>query len=211
MQSEVQNGLPSGAPSCEEIALDINGSGLALNGLRFGYGFSANIDSPSDCTTLSTISNVTATPLDHKYRFHLFFAYNEKDKFWVDNVVRKLESEPMNFRCCYAERDFDENVSAVQNVLCSIMLSQRIVVVLTGSFVSESWSLYEESITHLTSLSQRRQRVIPVLLEECAIPESLRVTQPIDVSHDASWDGLFQSLTMGKFTHLTPCVVKLKS
>ena len=169
-----------------------------LNGLRFGYGLPANIDSPSDCTTLSTISNVTATPLDHKYRHHLFFAYHEKDQFWVDHVVRKLESEPMNFRCCYSARDFDETVPFVQNILCSIMLSQRIVVVLTPSFVGESWSLYEEGITHVTSLSQRRQRVIPVVLEECLIPESLRVTPPIDVSHDAFWDGFFQSLTIGK-------------
>ena len=78
------------------------------------------LDSPSDCTTLSTISTMTATPLDQKHRFHLFFAYNSSDKDWVEKVVQKLEEDPYNYRCCLPERDFDNKVTFLQNILCSI-------------------------------------------------------------------------------------------
>ena len=159
------------------------------------------LDSPSDCTTLSTISTMTATPLDQKHRFHLFFAYNSSDKDWVEKVVQKLEEDPYNYRCCLPERDFDNKVTFLQNILCSIMLSKRVIVVLSHAFVKDSWVDYEESIAHLTSLSQRRQRIIPVLLDECSIPESLVMSQPIDVRHESFWDVLFQSLTIGEYSN----------
>ena len=92
---------------------------------------------------------------------------------------------------------FSVQASAMQNRLCSIMLSQWVIVVLTDSFITESWPEYEESIAHLTSLSQRRQRVVPVLLEDCPIPESLRSMQPIEATNDDFWETLFQSLQIG--------------
>ena len=201
MQSEVNPGFPAPGENegVEEISLDLNSCNLeGLRGFKMGMG-APQLDSPSDCTTLSTISTMTATPLDQKHRFHLFFAYNSKDKAWVEQVVQRLEEDPYNYRCCFADRDFDNKVTHLQNILCSIMLSQRVIVVLSPVFVEESWVDYEDGISHLTSLSQRRQRIIPVLLEECSIPDSLRMSQPIDVRHESFWDVLFQSLQIGKY------------
>ena len=174
---------------------------LSRVGLKFGaLGTVQTLDSPSEtCTTLSTASTITASPLDQKHRYHLFFAYHPNDSAWVKRVVEKLEGEPYKFQCCFAERDYDKQVTQVQNALCSIMLSQRIVVVLTPVFIEESWGEYEESLSHLTSLSQRRQRVVPLVLEECNVPESLKTMQPIEMDHGLmDWEALFQSLELSE-------------
>ena len=186
--------------TCEEISLDLNGSPNGYHGFKFGRDIQT-LDSPSECTTLSTISTATvATPLDQKHRYHLFFAFNVKDKIWVDHVVERLESDQHNYKCCIADRDFDTNDSTtyVQNILCSVMLSHYIVVVLTPHFVRETWSTYEEGLSHIMSLTLRKQRIIPVLLEECEVPDSLRMLQAVDVRHGDFWDSLFNAMSVGK-------------
>ena len=198
VQSEVHH-LPS---ACEEISLDLNGSPNGFhNAFKYGRGDIQPLDSPSECTTLSTISTATvATPLDQKHRYHLFFASHKKDRPWVDQVVEKLESDSHNYRCCLAERDFDtaDSSTYLQNILCSVMLSHYIVVVLTPHFVKETWPDYEEGLAHLMSLTLRKQRVIPILLEECEVPDSLRMLQAVDVRHGDFWDSLFIAISVGK-------------
>ena len=86
----------------------------------------------------------------------------------------------------------------MQNILVSIMLAQRIVVVLSPAFLEESWSEYEESIAHVTSLSQRRQRVVPVMLRDCDVPDALKVWKPLDAATEGFWDELFRALHVGE-------------
>lgn len=112
--------------------------------------------------------------------------------------MARLEDEPYNYRCCLADRDFDDKISHLQNVLCSVMLSQRVIVVLTPDFVNDSWGEYEDALAHLTSLSQRRQRIVPIVLEQCPlIPESLRSMQALDARDGTFWETLFSSLFPG--------------
>ena len=194
VQSEIQH-LPS---TCEEISLDVN-SLAATNavGLKFGQDLS-NLDCLSECTTLSTLSGRTPAPLDQKHRYHLFIAYHEDNLSWVENIVKVLESEPYSFKCCYAQRDFDVKSTAVQNILCSAMLSQHTVVVLTPGFVEDVWGDYEEGLSHLTTVTLPRQRVIPVLLEECKAPDSLRMLPMIDARPQDFLEALFRSVCNGE-------------
>ncbi len=193
VDSEIQS-LPV---SSEDISLDLGTLNGNSHSFKFGYDY-GNLDSPSECTTLSTISTSTATPLDQKHRYHLFFAYHNRDRIWVDHVVQRLEGEAHNFKCCFPERDFEDKVTQLQNILCSIMLSKRVIVVLTPHFIEEEWDAYEESISHLTSLTLRKHRVVPVLLEECEVPDSLRMLDIIDVRHGEFWDNIFVAINLGK-------------
>ena len=217
--SEIQHVLVN---SSEDIALDV--SMCSLQGLKIGVGsdspYERNyIGSQSDCcTSVSSLSGITTTQsgsdslsdttpmhagcLDHKYRYHLFIAYHRSDVEWVRLFVTRLEKVPFSYKCCYAERDFDSSVSEVQNTLCSIVLSQRIVVVLDRKFVEESWSDYEESIAHISSFTdgphRKRQRVIPILREECTVPDSLRMLPSVDARQEDYWEEFIQTLCLGK-------------
>ena len=192
--------------SCESLRLDGSQSDCVRGFTAFKSSMADSLE--SDCTTLSTISMATtASPLDTKHRYHVFFAYSARDVIWVEYVVRRLESEPYHYQCCYAARDFNANVTHVQNVLCSIMLSQRIVVVLTPEFVNGSWGEYEESIMHLTLMSQCRLSIVLVTLEQCEVPESVKSWQLINAHDDSFWQCLLQSLQPGQSMSIVQCNV----
>ncbi|XP_074641279.1 uncharacterized protein LOC141899026 [Tubulanus polymorphus] len=137
---------------------------------------------------------ITAHKLDEKYRFHAFVSYNANDRPWVENVVKRLEGEPYCFQLCFDERDFDRKVSEIQNIVCSIMLSERIVIILSPSYVDNSWQQYEDTIAHITSISQHKQRVVLVVLEECEIPDALKSLNFIYAQNKNHWNRLLLSL-----------------
>ncbi len=160
------------------------------------------LESPSECTTLSTISTLTASPLDQKHKYHLFFAYHPANREWTQDLVKRLEAEPWAYKCCYADRDFDTKCNSTQNMLCSIMLSHRIVVVLTPKFLKELWDEYEESLAHLASMTLRKQRVIPIVLEETKVPDSLRMLRVVDARREDFWDVFLQNVCLGEWQYL---------
>ena len=142
---------------------------------------------------------MTAHKLDAKYRYHAFISYNSSDAPWVRDLVQKLEGQPYGFKCCYDERDFDKNTSEIQNIVCSIMLSERIVVVLSPPYVASSWLQYEESISHITSITSHKQRVVAMVLAECEIPDALKMLNFISVQNKHYWNRLLLSLQHGEY------------
>ena len=113
-----------------------------------------------------------------------------------------FEAPPYNYRCCYDDRDFAANQTDIQNTVCSVMLSLRIILVLTPEFINDSWSQYEDTIAHVTSLSQRRQKLVPLILRSCDdIPEAFRCLTPVEYisgNTDEFWEILLQHLQLGK-------------
>lgn len=201
--------LSTNSSQTEEIGLGLQsyrsdstfyGRGLALDNLR----------SPSQSTTVSSLSTLAATPLDTKHRYHLFFAHHPRDKPWVEQTVQILEAPPYNYTCCYGDRDFNDRVTGVQNVLCSIMLSQRIVLVLSPWFLAETWMEYEDTIAHVTSLSQRRQRLVVLVLHDCDLTDSMRACSPLYVSDQDFWDNFFQAVQIGKILRNIALKLRIK-
>ena len=179
----------------EEISLDM--ASLDTGPLIFSHDIPV-LESPSECTTVSTISTLTAVPLDNKYRYHIFFAYHSSDANWVRWLCERLEDEPYCYKCCRWDRDLDDSGPRTQQILCSIMLSHRVVVVLSPVFVKESWLEYEDSLAHLTSLTLRKRRVVPVILTTCEVPEYLRVQHALEVDHADFFDSLLHAICLGK-------------
>ena len=103
------------------------------------------------------------------------------------------------YKCCYDVRDFDENGTLVQNIMCSVMLSEKIVVVLGPDYLESTWREYEETLSNMMSITQLRQRVILVILEDCEIPDSLKLLNYIDIRKDNFWDKFFRDLRNGEY------------
>lgn len=137
-----------------------------------------------------------AHQLDEKYRYHAFVFYHHSDRQWVLSLIRKLESPPYNFKCCYDLRDFYRNTSVVQNTVCAMMLSERIIIAVSPAFVTATWREYEDTLVHLTALTQRKQRVIPILLEAQStdLPEPLRNLSCIQAASPKHWEQLLMAL-----------------
>ena len=86
-----------------------------------------------------------APPLNDNLLYHAFFLYHNNDRDWVHNVIEKLESQTLGFKCCCHERDLSLSLSQPQSVLYGLKNSLKTVVVLSPDFVAATWSGCEVS------------------------------------------------------------------
>ncbi len=57
---------------------------------------------------------VLAPALNDNLLFHAFFIYNIHDIEWAHNVIQKLESQRLGFKCCCPDRDFGTSLTQPQ-------------------------------------------------------------------------------------------------
>ncbi len=57
---------------------------------------------------------VLAPALNDNLLFHAFFLYNIHDIEWAHNVIQKLESQRLGFKCCCPDRDFGTSLTQPQ-------------------------------------------------------------------------------------------------
>ena len=116
----------------------------------------------------------SAPPLSDLYRYHIYFSHANEDKTWVSKTIQRLESEPYCYKCYYDNSVIETKVNMIQSALCAAMLSERVVIVLSQSFIKYKWLEFQQQLQNLTDCSLYRQRMLVVLLKDCVIPETLQ-------------------------------------
>ncbi|XP_077525016.1 toll-like receptor 1 [Amblyomma americanum] len=76
-----------------------------------------------------------------------FISYHTSDTEWVrDVLLPKLESAPMAFRLCVAERDFIPGLPITENICRAIAQSRVSLFVLSREFCRSHWCMFELSM-----------------------------------------------------------------
>ncbi|XP_066302276.1 uncharacterized protein [Branchiostoma lanceolatum] len=140
--------------------------------------FHSPADSEDDTDSNSSSDNGGATvgvapPLGQHEKYHVFFCYSKTDAPWVKNMVQKLESDELGFKCCFHERDFIPGMAIIENIVRSIQKSQKTVFVLSREFVASRWCNFERQMVMGANLREENKKVIPVMLRECDLPDFL--------------------------------------
>ncbi|XP_052094202.1 uncharacterized protein LOC127730112 isoform X2 [Mytilus californianus] len=125
-----------------------------------------------------------------KFEFDFFVSHSHKDEDWVTNILlRHLESQfdeqDVAFKGCIADRDFIPGISILDNIIGAIKRSNKVILILTDHFVSSSWCQYEADRAVFKSLnldSKDINCVIPIVLEDCSIPEKINHLNFIDMT-----------------------------
>ncbi|XP_078572285.1 uncharacterized protein LOC144859477 isoform X1 [Branchiostoma floridae x Branchiostoma japonicum] len=115
-----------------------------------------------------------APPLGQHEKYHVFFCYSSADAPWVKNMIQKLESDELGFKCCFHERDFIPGKAIIENIVRCIQRSRKTVFVLSRDFVDSRWCNFERQMVMRRHLSEGEKLVIPVMLRECALPEFIQ-------------------------------------
>ncbi|XP_052833622.1 probable serine/threonine-protein kinase pats1 isoform X2 [Octopus bimaculoides] len=69
----------------------------------------------------------------------------------------------------------------IQSTLWAAMLSERVVIALSRSYVLSTWFDFQEILQNLTESSLYQQRLIVIMLEDCDVPEPLQTVGYLDV------------------------------
>lgn len=132
----------------------------------------------------------------------VFFVYKtiSPDKDWVKKVVEKLEKEGR--KCFYHERDFLPGLTIIENIVRFLQRSSKVIVVLTPAFLQSQWVEFETQLAKQINIENPTQlHVIPVLLEDCEIPQFLKTTTYLDVqskTEEKWWELLQESLKIDR-------------
>ncbi|KAH9366164.1 hypothetical protein HPB48_008005 [Haemaphysalis longicornis] len=102
------------------------------------------------------------------YVWDAFVSYHASDSDWVHNVLlHKLESPPLNFRLCVAERNFIPGIPITENICGAITQSRVCLFVLSPAFCRSRWCMFELRLAqHGLSESERSDGLIFVKKEE---------------------------------------------
>ncbi|KAK3587387.1 hypothetical protein CHS0354_028763 [Potamilus streckersoni] len=113
--------------------------------------------------------------------YHVFFCYRDvpNDKLWVKEAVEKLEND-YGFICCDHERDFLPGTKIMDNIKYGIKNSEKVVAVLSKEGLDSEYLRLETEMAHREGIDKRENLLIPVLLENCEIPEELKLLTYID-------------------------------
>nr|KAG5703451.1 hypothetical protein BaRGS_022500 [Batillaria attramentaria] len=99
--------------------------------------------------------------------FDAFVSYRsctEDMKFVYEALRHKLEDE-MNFHLCLHERDFILGEPIANNILWATENSRRTILVLSPRYLESDWARMEYQLAQY-ELLQRKQRIIPIMLED---------------------------------------------
>ncbi|XP_049949718.1 toll-like receptor 2 [Schistocerca serialis cubense] len=104
---------------------------------------------------------------------------SSNDRPWVvGTLVPLLENGPQRYRVCLHERDFQLGTVIVQNISKSMDHSRHTIVVLSKSFLSSRWCLWEMDLANHRTLDPSQREFIILLelepLERSALPRHLR-------------------------------------
>ncbi|KAL3842897.1 hypothetical protein ACJMK2_020872, partial [Sinanodonta woodiana] len=130
---------------------------------------------------------VDRRPLSMKMTYHVFFCYRDipNDKLWVKETVEKLEND-FGYICCDHERDFLAGTKVFSNIQFGIKNSEKVVCVLSKEGLDSGYLGFETQLAHKESIDRRENLLIPVLLDDCEIPDELKLLTYIDARKEIS-------------------------
>jgi hypothetical protein len=116
------------------------------------------------------------------YAYDVFISYSKADEAWIaDTLLPRLEQ--VGLKICIDYRDFEPGVSTLVNAEHAVARSERTLLVMTPDWVANQWSLYDSLLARTDDPTGLKQRTIPLLLQECAIPRFISILAYVDFTH----------------------------
>ncbi|KAL3223200.1 hypothetical protein MRX96_027801 [Rhipicephalus microplus] len=107
-----------------------------------------------------------------RFMWDAFLCYHVSDATWTTEVLlARLESPPMRYRVCVAERDFIPGIPITENICRCISQSRVSLFVLSSEFCRSRWCMFEMMLAqHRLFESDRDEHI--VLIRKGPIDES---------------------------------------
>ncbi|MCP5105555.1 MAG: TIR domain-containing protein [bacterium] len=102
----------------------------------------------------------------------VFISYSHKDGQWVrDWLLPRLEGAGVRVRIDF--RDFEVGQPGIINMEKAIDECKRTFLVITPHWIESQWTNFEALVLQTDDPTNRRKRLIPLLLEPCELPKRL--------------------------------------
>lgn len=101
------------------------------------------------------------------YIYDAFVSYNASDTPWViSTLIPALEEQEPRFKLCIHERDFEVGRLITDNILDAIEVSRKVILLLSESFLTSEWCLFELHMAQHKLFDETRDVLVLVKLKD---------------------------------------------
>ncbi|XP_061170152.1 uncharacterized protein LOC133179404 [Saccostrea echinata] len=121
---------------------------------------------------------------DKAYEYDLFIIHSSENSAKATELMMDLENR-FKVKCCFADREFLPGTEIIENISNFMDKSDKILVLLSPASVSSGWCWQELQEAFRKNVQERRNCIIPVMLEDTEVPKLLRNMTYIDFQKEA--------------------------
>ena len=137
--------------------------------------------------------------------YDAFVSYSENDRHWVVNILQeRLEKRHPIFKLCIHHRDFEIGTPIVKNILNSVEKSNRMLIVLSRTFLQSEWCMLEFRTAHHKVLEDRLKLIV-ILFDDVNLDELdgeiklyLRTNTYLSIKDKWFWEKLIHAMQSNK-------------
>lgn len=128
-----------------------------------------------------------------EFQYNAFISYSSKDFNWVrKKLLPRLDQEKL--KICIDFRDFKVGVPSPVNIEEAVKQSRKVLLILTPSWVESVWTTFESMLIQVLDPIGHAERIVPVLVEKCDLPMSLKIFTCLDLTDPDTFDSQMQRL-----------------
>ncbi|XP_071945916.1 uncharacterized protein [Antedon mediterranea] len=129
------------------------------------------------------------------FRYDFFLSFCHIDHKWASALLKKLEND-FDLIGCIRYRDYGLGYTIIENIMTSIKESHKTIIIMSPDSIKSHYC--NEEIRRALDQNVKRKCIIPIMLRECEVPETLETMQRIEcVSgqfHKHHWHKLGEDL-----------------
>jgi tetratricopeptide (TPR) repeat protein len=131
------------------------------------------------------------------YEYDIFLSHNHRDQEWTTKLAEHLEQEGWKGRklkVFFSPWDIRPGQSIPKEIERALPKSRKVGLVLSPDAMASAWVELERLVTTYIDISERDERLIPLLRKECDIPALLKPILSIDFSDDDAFNDSYRTL-----------------
>ncbi|MCI0564116.1 MAG: toll/interleukin-1 receptor domain-containing protein, partial [Nitrososphaera sp.] len=132
-------------------------------------------------------------PTEHKH--DLFILSSDADQEWIRGYL--LPALGLTSERLITRQDFRPGAPIVEEFERAVTTSRYTLLVFSPAFVNDEWSIFGEQLVAHASITERRDRLIPLLLQPCELPLHVEFLVHLDCTGEANWEN-----EMARLRHL---------
>jgi len=130
------------------------------------------------------------------YKYDTFISYSHKDSEWVTKILLPtLDRWGVKYGIDF--KDFEAGQSIVKEMEKVIVESRKVILVLTPQYTKSDFTQFEHQVGRKLDPEIARAKLLPILREDCDIPESLRdlvAVILVDPIEEDQWGRLYDCI-----------------
>jgi hypothetical protein len=150
---------------------------LAVSLLFFAHAVPTSVLAP---VTWNAPAPQTGTPVPTRYDVFVSYRHGGADKAFATELVSALEAD--GYRVAIDERDFRANASFLDEMERAVRESRFTVALISSRYLESGNTLEEATICKVLDMGDRQRRLIPIVIEQVAMPAWLYGIVGIDVT-----------------------------